>query len=146
MVPHMHLVRRSTSEVSKGNVLGYYRNLGFLRYGNKYCVPCRPMALYDSVVASVDVNLRILWRIGRLYSQMAPPILAGFVAICSCSTAAEPLVRLCSTARTNGRAVTLRYWKKGFSYRQKRSVPHMHLVRCSINFRISGNRGYDSSK
>ncbi len=53
--------RRSTSEVSKGNVLGYYRNLGSLRYGNEYCVPCRAMALYDSFVASVDVNLRILW-------------------------------------------------------------------------------------
>ncbi len=27
----------STSEISKGNVLGYFRNLGSLRYGNEYC-------------------------------------------------------------------------------------------------------------
>ncbi len=65
--------RRSTIEVSKGNVLCYYRNLGSLRYGNEYCIPCRAMALYDSVIASVDVNLRILWRSRRLYSQTPRP-------------------------------------------------------------------------
>ncbi len=36
--------RRSTSEISKGNMLGYYRNLGSLRYGNEYCVPGRAMS------------------------------------------------------------------------------------------------------
>ncbi len=71
--------RRSTSEVSKGNVLGYYRNLGSLRYGNEYCVTCHAMALYDSVVASVDVNLRILWRSGSLYSQMPCPFWRALV-------------------------------------------------------------------
>ncbi len=65
--------RRSTSEVSKGNVFSYYCNLGSLRYRNEYCIPCCAMVLYDSVVASVDVNLRILWRSGRLYSQTPRP-------------------------------------------------------------------------
>ncbi len=30
--------RCSTSEISKENILGYYRNLSSLRYGNEYCV------------------------------------------------------------------------------------------------------------
>ncbi len=35
--PHTY----STSEISKGNVLGYYHNLCSLRYGNEYCSwPC----------------------------------------------------------------------------------------------------------
>ncbi len=36
-------LRRSTSVISKGNVLGFYCNLGSLRYGNEYCVPGRAM-------------------------------------------------------------------------------------------------------
>ncbi len=50
-------------------------------------------------------NLRILWQMHALYSQMPRPFwraLAGFW--------------------TNGRAVRLRYWK-GFSYQRKRSFP-----------------------
>ncbi len=41
-------------------------------------------------------NLRILWRNDRLYSQIPRPFwrdLAGIVAIGSCSSAADPLVR-----------------------------------------------------
>ncbi len=42
----------------------------------------------------------------------APPvsagILAGIVAIGSCSSAADPLVRFSTPARTNSRAVSLR--------------------------------------
>ncbi len=56
-------------------------------------------------------NLRILWRNDRLYSQMPRPFrrdLAGIVAIGSCSSAADPLVRFSTTARTNSRAVSLR--------------------------------------
>ncbi len=52
----------NTSEVSKGNVHGYYCNFGSLRYGNEYCVPCCAMALYESVGTSGNVNLRILCR------------------------------------------------------------------------------------
>ncbi len=51
-------------------------------------------------------NLRILWRSIRLYSQT--PCQFWWV----CSTAAEPLFIFYSTAQTNGRAVTLRYWKR----------------------------------
>ncbi len=44
--PHSVETWCSTSEISKGNVLGYYRNLGSLRYGNEYCVPgCTPRLL-----------------------------------------------------------------------------------------------------
>ncbi len=40
-IPHL---QRSMREISKGNVLGYYRNLGSLKYGNEYCVPGRAMS------------------------------------------------------------------------------------------------------
>ncbi len=40
---HWTGLRRSMSIISKGKVLGYYRNLGSLRYGNEYCVPGRAM-------------------------------------------------------------------------------------------------------
>ncbi len=33
------IFRGSTSEISKGNALSYFRNLGSLRYGNEGCVP-----------------------------------------------------------------------------------------------------------
>jgi len=35
LFPYKRL-RRSTGEISKGKVLGYYRNLGFLRYGTVF--------------------------------------------------------------------------------------------------------------
>ncbi len=75
------------------------------RHRNEYCVPCRAMALYDSVIASLNVNLRILWRSGRFYSHRA-------AYIAEIWQAPPPLVRFYSIARTNGRAVTLRYWKR----------------------------------
>ncbi|KAL0151921.1 hypothetical protein M9458_052773 [Cirrhinus mrigala] len=50
--------------VSKGNVLGYCRNLGSLRYGNEYCVTGHAMSLHDIIVASVE--------------PLTPPLLAGF--------------------------------------------------------------------
>ncbi len=90
-----------------GSPYVYYRNLGSLRYGNDYCVPCRAMVMYDSVVASVDVNLRILWQSGRLNSQTPHPFWRDLVSIAehtsigSFNTAAEPLVRFYSTAQTN---------------------------------------------
>ncbi len=49
--------RRSTSEISKENILGYYRNLSSLRYGNEYCVLGSVMSLHASV-ASFRRNLR----------------------------------------------------------------------------------------
>ncbi len=55
-------------------------------------------------------SLRILWRKGRSYSQMAPPIPGGFIAIGSCSSAANPLVRFLHTAWTDSRAVSLHDW------------------------------------
>ncbi len=42
--PYSIEIRRSTSEIPKGNVLGYCRNLGSLTYGNEYCIPGRAMS------------------------------------------------------------------------------------------------------
>ncbi len=103
------ILRRSTSGISKGNILGYYRNLGSLRYGNKYCVPGRAMSCTPQSLHSKTSVMR--WRSGRLYSQRPRPFwraLAGCIAIGLLIAAAEPLVQFYSTARTNGRAVSLR--------------------------------------
>ncbi|KAL0201208.1 hypothetical protein M9458_004395, partial [Cirrhinus mrigala] len=94
--------------VSKGNVLGYCRNLGSLRYGNEYCVTGR----------AIRSNLRILWRNGRLYSRTAPPVLAGFGG-----TAAETLV--CLVSLHNPMSVQFHcVIKKGFSQGEKRTFSH----------------------
>ncbi len=42
--PYSVETRRNTSDISKGNVLGYYRNLGSLKYENEYCVPGHAMS------------------------------------------------------------------------------------------------------
>ncbi len=93
--PYASLSRRSTSGVSTGNVLGYCRNLGSLRYGTSTAyLPCQVAARLSRRFSRS--NLRILWRNDRLYSQMPRPFwrdLAGIIAIGSCSSAADPLVR-----------------------------------------------------
>ncbi len=50
--------RRSTSEISKGNILGYYRNLGSLRYGNEYCVPGYAMSCTPRLLPSKKSEMR----------------------------------------------------------------------------------------
>ncbi len=51
-------LRCSTSEISKGNILGYYRNLGSLRYGNEYCVPgC--FELHASVASFEEIGYAV---------------------------------------------------------------------------------------
>ncbi len=85
-------LRRSTSEISKGNVLCYYRNL----------VP------WD--MGTSTVFLAVLWAAQSLPSKKSEmPFwrsMAGCIAICSLN--AKPFVHFYSTTRTNGRAVTLR--------------------------------------
>ncbi len=101
---HTASYRRSASGISKGNVLGYYRNLGFLRYGNEYCVPGRAMSCTLQSLHSKKSEMR--WRSGHLYSQMPCSFwrpLAGYIDIGLLIAAAVPLVRFYSTARTNGR-------------------------------------------
>ncbi len=145
--------RRSTSEVSKGNVLGYYRNLGSLKYGNEYCVPCRAMALYDSVIASVDVNLRILWRSGRLYSQTPRPFwqaLARFggyhrhrLVQHRCRAIGSFLQHCTNQCPCSNTALL----KKASVIREKGVFPICVLYKkCRTRSHISGNRGYDSNR
>ncbi len=82
-------------------------------------------------------NLRILWRNGRLYSQMAPPILAG-----SGGFRRHRLVQLrlpthwfvFTTARTNSHAVSLRDWIRLQFRRKKGFFPYASLSRCSTRF------------
>ncbi len=78
----------------KGNVLGYYRNLGSLRYGNEYCVPGRAMSCTSQSLPSKKSEMRRRSN--------------ACIAIGSLNAAAETLVHLYSIAWTNGCAVTLR--------------------------------------
>ncbi len=80
-------------------------------------------------------NLRILWRNGRLYSQMAPPILAGsggfrrhrLVYRLHC----RPIGSFFTTARTNSRAVSLRDWIR-LQFRRKKAFSHMRLYQDTV--------------
>ncbi|KAL0151578.1 hypothetical protein M9458_053095 [Cirrhinus mrigala] len=83
--------------VSKGNVLGYCRNLGSLRYGNEYCVTGHAMSLHDIIVASVE--------------PLTPPLLAGFGGHLRHRLVQHRCRVIGSfrfSARSNGRAVALR--------------------------------------
>ncbi len=71
--------------------------------------------------------------------------LAGIVAIGSCSSAADPLVRFSTTARTNSRAVSLRDWIR-LQFRRKKAFSHMRLYKTQYEWSITGNRGYDSNR
>ncbi len=80
--------RRTTSEISKGNVLGNYSNLGSLRYGNEYCIPGRAMSCTPRLLPSKKSEMR--WQSSWLYSQMPLPFwraMAGCLAIGSRTTA-----------------------------------------------------------
>ncbi len=56
-------ISRVKSVISKGNILGYYRNLGSLRYGNEYCVPGRAMNCMPRLLPSKKSELRWLEQI-----------------------------------------------------------------------------------
>ncbi len=133
----------STSEISKANVLVYYRNLDSLRYGNEYCVPGRAMSCTPQSLPSKKSEMQ-QW-IGRLYSKEAPPILAGCIAIASLNAAAEPLV--CFQALHEPMDGQLHcVIKKGFSWRgRKEFFPYLHFW-SSTRSHISGNWGYDSNR
>ncbi len=79
-------------------------------------------------------NLRILWRNGRLYSQMAPPILAGsggFRRHRLVQLHCRPIGSFFTTARTNSRAVSLRDWIRLQFRRKKGFFPYASLSRLS---------------
>ncbi len=93
--PYRIEIWRSTSEISKRNVLGYNPNLGSLRYGNEYCVPGRAMSCRPRMLPSKKSDLR--WQSSWLYSQ-APLLIwramAGCIAIGSRATVVHWLVFL----------------------------------------------------
>ncbi len=49
---------------SQGNVLGYYRNLGSLRYGNEYCVEYRRLSEKNIFFNHAVITARRLVRVG----------------------------------------------------------------------------------
>ncbi len=93
-------------------------------------------------------NLRILWRNDRLYSQIPCPFwrdLAGIVAIGSCSSAADPLVRFLPLHEP----IVVQFHcviEIDFSSGEKRLFPICVFIKTQYSFRISGNRGYDSNR
>ncbi len=93
-------------------------------------------------------NLRILWRNDRLYSQIPRPFwrdLAGIVAIGSCSSAADPLVRFLPLHEP----IVVQFHcviETDFSSGEKRLFPICVFIKTQYSFRISGNRGYDSNR
>ncbi len=93
-------------------------------------------------------NLRILWRNDRLYSQIPRPFwrdLAGIVAIGSCSSAADPLVRFLPLHEP----IVVQFHcviEIDFSSGEKRLFPICVFIKTQYSFRISGNRGYDSNR
>ncbi len=68
-------LRCSTSEISKGNILGYYRNLGSLRYGMSNAF----LAVLWAALLSrfLQRNLRCGGE-AAAYIARRPPILAGY--------------------------------------------------------------------
>ncbi len=135
---------RNTSERSKGNVLGYYRNLGSLRYGKEYCVPghaitCTPQSL---------LSKKSEMRRQSLYSQRPHPfwqVMAGCIVIGSLNAAAEPLISfiiLHEPMDVQFHCVI----EKGFSWRGKNEFFPIQRLRRSARSHISGNRGYDSNR
>ncbi len=88
-------------------------------------------------------NLRSLGECSH-YIARCPAHSGGLSSHRLCISAAEPLVHFQRTAQTNGRAVTLRYSKKGFSIGEKGVSPSV-LNKTQYSFLISGNRGYVSN-
>ncbi len=93
-------------------------------------------------------NLRILWRNDRLYSQIPRPFwrdLAGIVAIGSCSSAADPLVRFLPLHEP----IVVQFHcviEIDFSSGEKRLFPICVFIKTQYSFHISGNRGYDCNR
>ncbi len=69
--PYSVDTRRSTSEILKGNILGYYRNLGSLRYGNEYCIPGHAISCTPRLLPSDKSEMR--WQSSWLCSQTLLP-------------------------------------------------------------------------
>ncbi len=87
-------------------------------------------------------NLRILWRNGHLYSQMALPILAGsggFRCHWLVQLRCRPIGSFFTTARTNSRAVSLRDWIRLQFRRKKGFFPYASLSRRSTSGVSTGN-------
>ncbi len=120
LFPYKRL-RRSTSEISKLNVLGYYRNLDSLRYGTSTAF----------LVVLWAARLSRFPRSDRLHSQ-APLLfwraMAGCIAI-GLHTAAEPLVSFLVLHEPMYMQLHC-VLKKGFCWRGNNDFfPYKHLWR-----------------
>ncbi len=119
LFPYKRL-RPSTSKISKGNVLSYYRNLCSLRYGTSTAFP---------ISHFFQRNLRCGGE-GAVYIARRPSILAGYGGPHS-----HRLVRrrwaigsFFSPARTNGHAVSLPDYKKASVEKEKKKFfPYKRL-------------------
>ncbi len=112
----------STSEISKGNILGYYPYLGSLRYGTS--------TAFLAVLWAALPSKKSKMRRRSLYSQTAPPILAGYGRLHSHRLEhrfREPLV--CFLELHKPMDVQLHcVIKKGFSWRGKKEFfPYKHI-------------------
>ncbi len=118
LFPYKHL-RRSTSEISKGNVLSYYRNLGSLEHETSTAFPA---VLWAALLSRFfQRNLRCGGE-AAVYIARCPShfmAMSGCIAIGSC-TAAKPLVHLlvlCEPMDLQFYCVII----NGFSWRVKNS-------------------------
>ncbi len=120
LFPYKRL-RCSTSEISKGNVLCYFRNLGFLRYGTSTAFLAVLWAAHLS--RFLRRNLRCGGEVAA-YIARCPSFwraMVGCIAIGS-RTAYEPLVR---SHLFEPMDVQLHCMiKKGFSWREKSEFSH----------------------
>ncbi len=109
-------LRSSTSEISKGNVLGYYRNLGSLRNGNEYCIPgC--FELHASVAFFEEIGYAVPCHWFIFIAQHEPMDVQLHCVI-----------------------------EKRLQLKRKKWVFLIQRLRRSTRSHISGNRGYDSNR
>ncbi len=85
------------------------------------------------------------WRSGSLYSQMPLPFWRAMAGCIGSRAAAEPLVHFFCPARTNGRAVPLRNYKR-LQLKRKKIVFHIQASSMQYSFHISGNWVYESNR
>ncbi len=132
-----------TSELSKGNVLGYYRSLGSLRYGTS------PAFLAVLWAARLGCLLpRNLSCGGRAADYIArrPPILVGFGGLHTLARTPPPCIGSFFYPTGTNRPAVITVIKIGFSWRGENNLFSIQASSTQYSFHISGNRGYGSNR
>ncbi len=139
--PHYHPSRNDPAsldavwEISKENVLVYYRNLGSLRYGTS---PAFLDVLWTARLS------RFIWRNLRRGGEEMPLLswraMAGCIAIGS-RTAAEPFVRFLVLHEPMDVQLHC-VIKKGFSWREKKKFPNSVSWRSTSEISKGNNFSY----